>query len=130
MADDKPKTNGDKIWGIPCTFITSFISQVGVPAAFVFALIYLIGWVIAPPLMDAHMKFIGTTTTTMEMMNDTMESIDQTQKDVGTSVDEIRKIEQRSDIFMGIVHDEHQMQLDKLKDIHEDVKDISRKVEK
>ena len=45
MADDKPKTNGDKIWGIPCTFITSFISQVGVPAAFVFALIYLIGWV-------------------------------------------------------------------------------------
>ena len=133
MAETKPTSsgrNGDKIWGIPCTWISQFLAQVGIPGGFMFAMIYLIGWVIAPPIIQAHVKFVESTGKTMDKMADTMESIDESQQSVTESVTEIRRIEQRNDVFMGIVSEQHQMQLKKMDDMHVDVKDIKREVEK
>jgi len=110
------KTDQDltKLTGPAAAFAISTIQQVGVPTAFLIALLYLVGWKLGPPVVDGHVKFLDQTTKTLTVMSETLQKTNEAIDTLNNSVTEIISSENRSLNFMATVETAHKIHNDKL----------------
>lgn len=100
----------------------------GVPTLILLIGLYLVGWVLAPPMVDTMKRFFDATIDTQQVMAQTQESIASSQEDLAASqaqlVDVCREIstttarimecEESSGIFMRDVRAHQDWEKDKL----------------
>ena len=80
-----------------------FVQSVGVPTAFLAVIVYVVGWRLAPPVLDAHVQFLNNTVTTQNKMSDTLTGIND-------SVEQIVEVEEQTKTFMENVKECHDEQ--------------------
>jgi len=95
-------SNGTKLWGLTVRDWSTLIGTVGVPSVFLGAIIYVSGWIIAPPMVTSITNLLDKTAVATTRMADQSERIQH-------SLAEITSIEEQSKVFMADVHREHAM---------------------
>jgi len=95
-----PSSSGTKILGLTVRDWSILVGSVGAPSLFLGAIIYVSGWIIAPPMIKSITNLLDKTSVATTKMAEQSEQINH-------SLVDITAIEQQSKTFMESVHVEH-----------------------
>ena len=132
---EKPiETNGSGLYGWQKLFYEA-CRTFGVPSVILLVIVYVLGWVVAPPMIDTMKRFFDSTIETQNVLAETQKAIASSQQDlaesqsqlvivcreISQSASSIMESEKATEAFMQDVKKDHIVQLDKLTVIEEAV---------
>jgi len=117
--------NEREVLGVSLSNWMRFIERIGIPAGALFAIIisgtYVVGWVLGPPIVNGHVKFLEKTATALDGMIESQEKMTIILQDVGDTSSDM-------DPFMRVVHDEHIIHGQKIDDVAETLDKVYHEV--
>jgi|LSQX01.1.fsa_nt_gb hypothetical protein len=128
QTHEKPiETNGSGLYGWQKLFYEA-CRTFGVPSVILLIIVYVLGWVVAPPMIDTMKKFFDSTIETQNVLAETQKAIARSQQDlaesqaqlvivckeISQSAASILDSEKATEAFISDVRKDHSNQLDKL----------------
>ena len=100
-----------------------FTKTVGVPSAFLLLLFSWGAFYVTPPIIEAHTEFLKKSSEAQTHLADGVKELNKTVGDLNISVEKVVDVEEESQVFMKKVAEEHTLQLQRLADHDEDIKE-------